>query len=216
MLIQRLLLLVALASATEHDTIVKTLSFPSRQAAANEVRIQLLERQVELLKAQLRAAGFDDKDSQLGDLFWSDFCIVILTRTQLCLCSLTGHADGIGASPITIYRDDKPLALQESQSATLDLEGTNVKKKRKDPPLTTGRMLPDVTYAMVVKPTGYTQRWCASLAEKTRKRRVNDHNVLGTQSKSKGCYNKNQDVTTNCRRRCCACTCVQDMPSHSN
>ena len=51
---------------------------------------------------------------------------------------------------------------------------------RKDPPLTTGRMLPDGTYAMVVQPTGYTDRWCASsckkmaekAAEKVRKRQA--------------------------------------------
>ena len=49
-----------------------------------------------------------------------------------------------------------------ADSNTLDLERINVKNKRKDPPLTTGRMLPDGTYAMVVQPTGYTDRWCAS------------------------------------------------------
>ena len=69
---------------------------------------------------------------------------------------------------------DKPPALQESKSGTLDLERINVKKKRKDLPLTTGRMLPDGTYAMVVQPTGYTHRWCASLAEKARKRQVEE------------------------------------------
>ena len=70
------------------------------------------------------------------------------------------------------------VTLQESQSGTLDLERVNVNKKRKDPPLTTGRMLPDGTYAMVMQPTGYTDRWCASsckrMAEITEKARKSE------------------------------------------
>ena len=53
-----------------------------------------------------------------------------------------------------------------------------MKKKRKDPSLTTGRMLPDGTYAMAVQPTDYTDRWCASFyadkAEKARKRQAKE------------------------------------------
>ena len=66
---------------------------------------------------------------------------------------------------------DKSPALQEAQSSTLDLERTTV-KRLKDPPLTTGRMLPDGTYAMVVQPADYAHRWCASLAAEARKRRL--------------------------------------------
>ena len=95
---------------------------------------------------------------------WVSCFGAIAILTQLCLCSLTGHADGIGASP---SRDDKHLALQESQSATLDLEGTSAR-------------------AFLTSARAFCKKTSNIFGPASK----------GTHSKSQGCYNKNQDVTT--------------------